>query len=148
MSTHLSSLISRRIFLGSLAATAAVACGPGPAPEPSPQPIPQPPPPPQPALGFADVPRGIDDRDHIAAGYTATTLLRRGDPILPGAPDFDAAALSASAQAQQFGDCNDFIAFIPMTPGSSEHGLLCVNHEFCLSPLLWGGGAPCEALPR
>lgn len=140
MSTHLSALISRRIFLGSLAASAAVACGPSPERSTERPVVPAPQPPLRPTLGFADVPRGIDDRDHIAAGYSATPLLRRGDPILPGAPAFDATALSAAAQEQQFGDSNDFIAFIPMTPGASDHGLLCINHEFPLSPLLWGGG--------
>ncbi|MFT5682805.1 MAG: secreted PhoX family phosphatase [Myxococcota bacterium] len=135
MPAHLSALISRRLLLGSLAATVAVACAPkvppaAPAPEP---------PAIEPTLSFAEVPRGIDDRDHIAAGYTAQVLLRRGDPILPGAPAFDAHNLTAAAQSKQFGDCNDFIAFIPLTPGASDHGLLCVNHEFALSPLLWGG---------
>ncbi|MDG1478183.1 MAG: PhoX family phosphatase [Myxococcota bacterium] len=138
MPAHLSDLISRRLFLGTLAASAAIACAPK-APPAAPAPAPPAPPAPEPGLTFAEVSRGIDDRDHIAAGYTAQVLLRRGDPILPGAPAFDASNLTAAAQAQQFGDCCDFIAFIPLTPGASDHGLLCVNHEFALSPLLWAG---------
>jgi secreted PhoX family phosphatase len=148
---HLSDLISRRLFLGQLAAASAVACAPK-ATTTGTQPLtPTAPDAPPPTLSFTEIPRGIDDRDHIAPGYTAQVLLRRGDPILPGAPAFDADNLTAAGQAGQLGDCCDFLAFLPLTPASSEHGLLCINHEFAYSPLLWRTGGdwdtPPEAMP-
>lgn len=40
----------------------------------------------------------------------------------------------------EFGFNNDFIAFMPID-GSSEHGLLCVNHEYTDAKLMFADGA-------
>jgi secreted PhoX family phosphatase len=90
-------------------------------------------------LDFAELPRVYDERHHVAPGHTAQVLLRWGDPLFADAPAFDPQRQSAAAQRRQFGyDC-DFIAFMPLAPGSSTAGLLCVNNEFVQSELMLPG---------
>lgn len=86
-------------------------------------------------LSFKELPHGATDDHAVADGYDARVLIRWGDPILANAPDFEPNKVTAEAQRQQFGTNNDFIAFMPLPKGStnSDHGLLCVNHEFCVA---------------
>jgi hypothetical protein len=95
---------------------------------------------------FPEVPRGVDATHHVAAGYTADVLIRWGDPLLAGAPPFDPGRPSPSAQRRQFGYNNDFIGYIPLPLGSenSEHGLLCVNHEYTNTGLMFPGLADAD----
>lgn len=90
------------------------------------------------AFTFEEVEAGIDDKHHVAAGYDANVLLRWGDPLFADAPDFDPLKQSAEAQARQFGYNNDYVGFIPLE-GSSEHGLLVVNHEYTNPHLMFPG---------
>ncbi|MDU0365496.1 DUF839 domain-containing protein, partial [Rhizobium sp. 25PS6] len=55
------------------------------------------------AFNFSEVEAGVDDKHHIAEGYDADILLRWGDAVLPGAPQFDPAKQTADAQSKQFG---------------------------------------------
>lgn len=91
------------------------------------------------SLDFEELRHGKDENHHVAAGYRAEVLIRWGDPVLPSAPEFDPRAQSAGAQALQFGYNNDFIGYLPLPLGSqsSEHGLLCVNHEFTIARLMF-----------
>ncbi|MGE0093207.1 MAG: PhoX family phosphatase [Alphaproteobacteria bacterium] len=90
---------------------------------------------------FAELRHGADTTHHVARGYRADVLVRWGDPLLPAAPAWNARDLSAGAQEKQFGYNCDFIAFMPLPRGSksSDHGLLCVNHEYTISQLMWPG---------
>lgn len=90
------------------------------------------------AFVFDEVEAGIDDKHHVAKGYDADVLLRWGDPIFADAPEFDPLKQSAEAQARQFGYNNDYVGFIPLE-GSSEHGLLVVNHEYTNPHLMFPG---------
>lgn len=92
-------------------------------------------------LGFETVPSTLDERQRVAAGYRADVVIRWGDPVLPDAPAFDPGRLSAQGQERQFGYNPDFIAFLPLPRGSKspDHGLLCVNHEYTNSKLMWPG---------
>ncbi|MBY5820059.1 PhoX family protein [Rhizobium leguminosarum] len=90
------------------------------------------------AFNFSEVAAGVDDKHHVAEGYDAEILLRWGDAVLPGAPQFDPAKQTADAQNKQFGYNNDYVGFIPLD-GSSEHGLLVVNHEYTNPHLMFAG---------
>jgi secreted PhoX family phosphatase len=91
--------------------------------------------------GFIPVASSRSDDLVVPAGYRAQVLLRWGDPLFPGAPDFDPRAQSAERQQQQFGYDNDFIGYLPLPRGSrsSSRGLLGVNHENARSALMWPG---------
>jgi secreted PhoX family phosphatase len=93
---------------------------------------------PRSGFDFPEVTAGSDETHHVAAGYDADVLIRWGDPVLPGAPPYDPARPSGSAQAQQFGYNNDFIGFIPLD-GRSDGGLLVVNHEYTNDELMYFG---------
>ncbi len=90
------------------------------------------------AFSFDEVEAGVDDKHHVAAGYDADVLLRWGDPLFADSPDFDPLNQSAAAQARQFGYNNDYVGYIPLD-GSSEHGLLLVNHEYTNPHLMFAG---------
>jgi secreted PhoX family phosphatase len=77
------------------------------------------------------VPRSTGPRIQVPPGYTAQVLLRQGDPIKPGAPEYDPRTQTGPQQEQQFGSDPDFISFMPLPYGSksSTRGLLGVNHE-------------------
>jgi secreted PhoX family phosphatase len=71
----------------------------------------------------------------IPLNYSAKPLLKWGDDLQQKGV-FDASAITPDSQAQAFGYNNDFIAYMPIN-GSSLHGLLCVNHEYCSSDLMF-----------
>jgi hypothetical protein len=89
-----------------------------------------------PSFVFDEIAAGVDEDHHIAPGYRAQVLIRWGDPVLPDAPDFDPMHQTAEAQAKQFGYNNDYIGYFPID-GSSEHGLIGVNHEYTNEELMF-----------
>lgn len=92
-------------------------------------------------FGFTEIGHGVDADHQVAPGYRAEVLIRWGDPVLPDAPTFDPLRQSVAAQLGQFGYNNDFVGYIPLPLGSngSDHGLLCVNHEYTDEPLMFRG---------
>jgi len=94
-----------------------------------------------PSFNFQEVAAGVDDKHYVAEGYDADILIRWGDPVLEGAPAFDPGSLTKDGQAKQFGYNNDYLGYFPL-PGAanpSEHGLLCVNHEYTNEELMFPG---------
>ena len=90
------------------------------------------------SFDFQEVTAGVDADHHVAEGYDADVLLRWGDGLFPDSPDFDPTNQTPESQARQFGYNNDFVGFIPID-GSSEHGLLVVNHEYTNEHLMFPG---------
>ncbi len=90
------------------------------------------------AFDFEEIQHGVDETHHVAPGYQAEVLIRWGDPIFPDSPAFDPQNQSAAAQLKQFGYNCDFIGYLPLE-GSSERGLLCVNHEYTNEELMFPG---------
>ena len=123
------SLSRRGLLLGSAATVAALAL-PGGRAEAA-----------ESSAGFSELARVMDERDHIAAGYDRKILIRWGDKLLPDAPEFDPAAMTAAAAERQFGINNDLLVYLPLPIGSggSDHGLLFVNHEYPNPQLMWPG---------
>ena len=80
---------------------------------------------------FTEVPRSSGEGIQVPPGYKAQVLLRQGDPIKPGAPEYNPATQTGEQQEQQFGTDADFISYMPLPLGSksSTRGLLGVNHE-------------------
>ncbi len=92
-------------------------------------------------LTFEELEHGIDPTHHVAKGYSANALVRWGDQIGKDSPAFDLKNQNATAQEKQFGYNCDFIAYMPLPEGSgsSESGLLCVNHEYTNPELMFPG---------
>ncbi|WP_298458513.1 PhoX family phosphatase [uncultured Cellulomonas sp.] len=94
---------------------------------------------------IAPVPATVDALT-VPAGYRWAPIIRWGDPILRGAPEFDAANQTAAAQAGQFGYNNDYLDIISMNrqrgvtggvhhagtaPRTRDHkAVLVANHEY------------------
>jgi secreted PhoX family phosphatase len=91
-----------------------------------------------PTFNFREVAAGSDEKIYVADGYDADVLIRWGDKMFKDSPDFDPTKQAAAAQAKQFGYNNDFLGYIPLN-GSSEHGLLVVNHEYTNEELMFPG---------
>lgn len=73
------------------------------------------------------VPASVDALT-VPAGYAWHPVIRWGDPVLPGAPVFDAEAQSPASQALQFGYNNDYLDIIADASGLT--GVLVANHEY------------------
>ena len=126
--------LSRRGFLGGLGATAAAAsfgCATGgeqvresAAPA---------------TFSFSEITRGADGEHHLPEGYQSDLVLRWGDAVFADAPAFDPYAQTAAAQERQFGYNNDFLGFHPLESGNAgeQRGLLCVNHEYASTRLMF-----------
>ena len=107
----------------------------------------------QTGLTFRELARGIDETARAADGYDWQVIAAWGDPILPGAEPLDINHQTGESQSKQFGYNCDYIAFLPL-PSSDpniERGLLCVNHEYTDTNLMFPGlktREDLEALPR
>ncbi len=79
-------------------------------------------------LGFKPVPVSMDDTVVVPEGYKVQVLGAWGEPILGNMPAYKASN-SGAEQGMQIGQHHDGMHFFPID-GSSEDGLLVVNHEY------------------
>lgn len=98
-------------------------------------------------FGFAAVAPNTEDAVRVPGGFEQQVVIRWGDPVLPGAPAFDANAQTAAAQAQQFGFNNDFLALLD-DPASPGRALLVANHEYTTEPFMIPGYDPDAPTPE
>lgn len=93
-------------------------------------------------IGFKSVPMAAVDRVVVPEGYSAQVLYRWGDAVgVAGQmPTFNAdASNTAAEQGLQAGMHHDGMAFFPIE-GSSQRGLLVMNHEYVDDGLLHTDG--------
>ena len=94
-------------------------------------------------FAFTEITRGADETHHIPDGYTSDLLLKWGDGVFSDTPDFDPFNQTPAAQERQFGYNNDFIGYYPLDVKGEQRsrGLLCVNHEYTSTRLMFPGMA-------
>lgn len=92
-------------------------------------------------LRFSPVAPNKDDQVTVPDGYSQNVVIRWGEPILHGAPAFDADKQSAKAQAGQFGYNNDFLSLLPLH-GERGRQVLVANHEYTDEVLMFKGYDP------
>ncbi|MCH6161336.1 PhoX family protein [Streptomyces marispadix] len=95
-------------------------------------------------LRFTPVEPNTDDKVTVPEGYGQNIVIRWGEPILRGAPDFDPKKQSAKAQKGQFGYNNDFLSLLPLDEKEAQEGggkrqLLVANHEYTDENLMFAG---------
>lgn len=88
---------------------------------------------------FTPVQPNSRDAVVVPEGYQQGVVLRWGDPILPGAPEFDFENQTAKAQEQQFGYNNDYCALLSLPDGRR---LMVNNHEYTTEEFLFRGYDP------
>ena len=83
----------------------------------------------------------------VPTGYTWDPVIRWGDPILAGAPDFDVENQSYEAQSGQFGYNNDYLCIME-TNARGTRALLVSNHEYTNEELMFPPGTDPETVIR
>lgn len=78
---------------------------------------------------FAPVQPNKRDAVTTATGFDHNVVIRWGDPVVPGAAEFDAGNQSAQAAMKQFGYNCDYVGLLPIA-GDKKRALLVVNHEY------------------
>jgi secreted PhoX family phosphatase len=80
-------------------------------------------------LGFKPVPVSMDDVVVVPEGYKVQVLGAWGEPIAGDMPAFKPGGNTGAEQGMQVGMHHDGMHFFPID-GSSEDGLLVLNHEY------------------
>ena len=83
----------------------------------------------------------------VPAGYGWDPIIRWGDPILPGAPAFDATKQTPEKQAGQFGYNNDYLDILE-TDRSGTRALLVCNHEYTNEGIMFPPGTDPDTVIR
>jgi secreted PhoX family phosphatase len=96
-------------------------------------------------LTFKPIPPNQLDSLIVPNGYDSAVVIRWGDPVVAGAPEFDLAKQSAKRQSLQFGYNNDFVGVLPFGD-RGDRALLVVNHEYTNENLMFPGFTTLDAL--
>ena len=86
-------------------------------------------------LQFTPVQPNTADALTIPEGYTSNVVIRWGDRVLPGAPEFDFFNQTAEAQAMQFGYNCDFTGLVALA--EDDMWVMTCNHEYTTEPLMF-----------
>ncbi|MGE3849151.1 MAG: PhoX family phosphatase [Gammaproteobacteria bacterium] len=96
-------------------------------------------------IGFESIPRKlapVANSVEVPPGYTVEVLCPWGQPIMPGAPDWNPdATQNAAVQAMQMGmhcDGMHYFGFPGRGGPSSVRGIMCVNNEYTHEEILHG----------
>ncbi|KQR99600.1 phosphatase [Williamsia sp. Leaf354] len=89
-------------------------------------------------MNFAAVAPNTTDAVVIPAGYEQSVVIRWGDPVIPGAPEFDFTAQTPQAQEKQFGFNNDFAGLIAIDGEPDRFYLVC-NQEYTTEEFMFAG---------
>lgn len=105
-----------------------------------------------PLIGFEAISVAATDGVSLPKGYTHQVILPWGQPISGNLPAFDPMTNTGSDQAHQMGSHHDGMHFFPIEgqdpyQGSSEDGLLVMNHEY-VEPRFMHASAKGQALSR
>ena len=99
---------------------------------------------PRPVHGLTFDPITLDGTDRllVPAGYTATVLLKWGDPLFLGVPAMEIDAQTSALQQKQFGYNNDYIGLFPLPHHRAQtpnHAVMAVNHEWTWGQMMVRG---------
>lgn len=86
------------------------------------------------------VPNGSADYINVPSNYNVSLVIRWGDPVVPGTPQFDGNAMNPRHHAGQFGYNCDFVGYFPLPDWKSKNsqlGILAVNHEYTNPELMF-----------
>jgi secreted PhoX family phosphatase len=89
-------------------------------------------------LSHSVVPPNRKDDIVVPKGYEQAVIIGWGDPVVPGAPKFDANLQTPEAQAKQFGYNNDYTMIVPLR--DDKKSLLVCNHEYTDEYLMFPTG--------
>ena len=90
---------------------------------------------------FTPVAPNTADAVTVPVGHSSDVVIRWGDPVVPGAPEFDFENQTAAAQAGQYGFNCDLAVLFPMDD-HDQRFLLVVNHEYTTEPMMFRGYDP------
>jgi secreted PhoX family phosphatase len=99
-----------------------------------------------PFTAIAPVPSTVDDVT-VPRGYRWDSIIRWGDPILPGAPRFDGMNQTPESQEGQFGYNCDYLDII-VTNDAGTRALLVANHEYTNEQIMFPADLDHETATR
>ncbi len=87
--------------------------------------------------GFAPVRPNKRDSVTVAEGFTHSVVMRWGDRVVQGAPEFDPYQQTVAAARKQFGYNCDYVGLVPW---GRDKALMVVNHEYTDENLMFPAG--------
>ncbi|WP_406636773.1 PhoX family protein [Pseudarthrobacter quantipunctorum] len=99
-------------------------------------------------LQFTAIP-SIDaavDAVTVPEGFTWQPVIRWGDPIFNGAPEFDLLNQTAAAQEKQFGYNNDYTDILEIPGSKGRRAVLFSNHEYTNENIMFPATMPADQM--
>ena len=99
-------------------------------------------------LQFTAIP-SIDaavDAVTVPEGFTWQPVIRWGDPIFNGVPEFDLDNQTAAAQEKQFGYNNDYTDILEIPGSKGRRAVLFANHEYTNENIMFPATMPADQM--